>query len=159
MVIRSETLKSIVIREIISYTGTQGGLSPAIHRGEPHPVRPRYQHHKTCGSHCAIVQLDNRYSPAKHSVIFCLKVYTPYLRNHTVFYLCQPSCTLLRPIAIFFFARARISAHEPTRGVPLCATFFKHRSRWARTGTSTEISGCTVILVHALDFGLARRFR
>ena len=124
MVIRSETLKSIVVREFRSYTGTQGGLSPAIHREEPHPVRPRYQYHETCGSHCAIVQLDNRYSPAKHSVVSCLKVYTPYLRNHTVFDLCQPSCTLLRPIVIFLFLRARISVHEPARGGPALRHFF-----------------------------------
>ena len=34
-------------------------LPPAIHREQPHPVRPRYECHKTCGSRRAIVQLDN----------------------------------------------------------------------------------------------------
>ena len=43
MLIRSKTLKSIIIRETRSYTGTHGGLSPAIHRDEPHLVRHRYQ--------------------------------------------------------------------------------------------------------------------
>ena len=64
-------------------------------------------------------------------------------------------------ILILFCANARVSAREPARGGPALHQlyFLKHRSRSARTGTSTEISGCTVILVHAGEFGLARRFR
>ena len=146
MVIQSAVAKSIVIREIRSYTGTQGGLSPAIHRNEPHPVRPRYQYHKTCGSHCAIVQLDDRHSPAKHSVVSCFKsIYTLRAESHCFFNLCQPSCTLLDLLYFFFFfARANLDARVGSRGSRFAPVFSKHRSRSARTGTSAEIPGCTV---------------
>ena len=70
MVIQSAVAKSIVIREIRSYTGTQGGLSPAIHRKEPHPVQPRYQYHKTCGSRRAIVHWTIRTVPQERCPLF-----------------------------------------------------------------------------------------
>ena len=114
MVIQS---KSSVIREIRPHTGTHGGLSPAIHREEPHPVRPRYQYHKTCGSHCAIVQLDNRYSPAKQSIVSCSKsIYTLLVEATLFFYLCQHSFRHNCNFVFILHAHASLGARAGSRG-------------------------------------------
>ena len=111
MVIQSVTLRSTVIREIRPYKGTHGGLSPAVHPEEPRPVRPRYQYNRTSGSHCAIVQLDNRYSPAKIALSLVLKIYTPYSQSYTMFFILVSTLVIL----FYFCARTRVSTHEPAR--------------------------------------------
>ena len=133
MVIQS---KSIVIREIRPYTGTHGGLSPAIHRDEPHPVRRRYQYPNTCGSHCAIVQLDNRYSPAKRALSLVRKYIYTLLRLVELQY-----CYF---ILLFIFEN--FGARAGSRGSRFGPTFFKHRWRWARTSTNAEIPAAQLSL-------------